>query len=83
MNYMDYCDDDSLYMFSESQLGIAMDMSIQYRPSMVKQFNSTSTSTVSLSGINSSRNNDLYQCVVLNENGTVILQSDKVKATTS
>ena len=82
MNYMDYCDDESLYMFSESQLSIAMDMSIQYRPSMIKQFNSTSTSTLSLSGLNSSKNGDLYQCVVINENGTVILESDKVKATT-
>lgn len=83
MNYMDYVDDDTMNMFSESQLDIAMNMSIQYRPDMVRQFKSASTSTLSLSGLNSSKNSDLYQCLVINENGSVILGSDIVRVTSN
>lgn len=83
MNYMDYVDDDSIFMFSESQLESAMSMCIQYRPNMVRQFQSTSTSSLNLSGLNALKNNDLYKCVVINENGSVVLESDYVRATTN
>jgi hypothetical protein len=83
MNYMDYVDDDTMCMFSESQLSLAMDMCLQYRPNMVRQFRSTSTSSLNLSGLNAFRNNDVYKCVVINENGSVVLESDYVRATTS
>lgn len=83
MNYMDYVDDDTMYMFSESQLELAMNMCIQYRPNMVRQFQSTSTSNLNLSGLNAFKNNDLYRCVVTNENGSVVLESDYVRAITN
>lgn len=83
MNYMDYVDDDTMCMFSESQLELAMNMCIQYRPNMVRQFRSTSTSNLNLSGLNALKNNDLYKCVVTNENGSVVLESDYVRATTN
>lgn len=83
MNYMDYVDDDTMVMFSESQLELAMNMCLQYRPNMVRQFQSTSTSSLNLSGLNAFKNNDLYHCVVTNENGSVVLESDYVRAITN
>ena len=83
MNYMEYVADDTMHMFSESQLESAMNMCLQYRPNMVRQFQSTSTSSLNLSGLNALKNNDLYKCVVINENGSVVLESDYVRATTN
>lgn len=82
MNYMDYVDDDTMVMFSESQLSLAMEMCLQYRPNMVRQFKSTSTSALNLSGLTRFRNDDIYKCVVTNENESVILETDSVRVIT-
>lgn len=82
MNYMDYVYDTSMCMFSQSQMDLAMQMCLQYRSGLVKQFKSTSTSELNLTDLNSSNNNDIYKCVVINENGSIVLESDSVRAIT-
>jgi hypothetical protein len=76
MNYMDYVFDDSMYMFSQSQMDEMLLNCSVYRPSMIKQFNSTSTSTINLSGLNASNNSDTYQCIV--NDGSSVIYSDRV-----
>lgn len=83
MNYMEYVADDAMFMFSESQLEFATNVCIQYRPNMIRHFQSASTSSLNLTGLTASKNNDIYKCVVTNENGTVVLNSDYVKITTN
>jgi hypothetical protein len=82
MNYMDYVYDDTMFMFSESQIQSCIDSCVQYRPKMVKQFNSSSTSTLSLSGLTSTNNSDVYQCIVSTMDGKII-SSDTVTVTTA
>lgn len=83
MNYMDYVDDDVMVMFSESQMDLAVQMAMSYRAEMVKEFNSISTSNLNLTGLTSAKNDDLYQCVVISGDGSVLLSSDIVKVTTN
>ena len=83
MNYMDYTTDDTVCMFSESQMNLCIDSCMEYRPDMIRQFNSVSTSTLSLTGLTSANNNDTYRCQVISRNGSVVLESDEVRVTTA
>lgn len=82
MNYMDYVDDDTMFMFSESQIQSCIDACIQYRPKMIRQFSSSSTSTLNLSGLTSANNSDVYKCIVSTMDGKII-SSDTVTVTTA
>lgn len=72
MNYMDYSTDDTMCMFSESQIQTCIDSCISYRPNMIRKFNSASTSTLSLSGLSGVGNSDTYQCIVSTLDGKTV-----------